>query len=97
VYERYGQRARDWRLPKAEAAREAQAVTVGTDGFAIAAQPRCPGATRTTSLAAARENTDLLAAADFTQTRTDILDLDPPVVCVLAVSHAPAHGWHGTS
>jgi transposase len=34
-YERYGQRARDWRLPKAEAARAAQAVTVGSDGFAL--------------------------------------------------------------
>jgi transposase len=34
-YERYGQRARDWRLPKAEAAREALAVTVGSDGFAL--------------------------------------------------------------
>src|SRR5918994_1323432 len=30
-YERYGQRARDWRLPKAEAARAALAVTVRTD------------------------------------------------------------------
>jgi hypothetical protein len=29
-YARYGQRARDWRLPKAEAARAALAVTVGT-------------------------------------------------------------------
>jgi transposase len=34
-YERYGQRARDWRLPKAEAARAELAVTVGTDGFAL--------------------------------------------------------------
>jgi Transposase DDE domain len=34
-YERYGQRARDWRLPKAEAARAALAVTVGADGFAL--------------------------------------------------------------
>jgi hypothetical protein len=34
-YDRYGQRARDWRLPKAEAARAALAVTVGTDGFAL--------------------------------------------------------------
>jgi transposase len=33
--ERYGQRARDWRLPKAEAARAALAVTVGADGFAL--------------------------------------------------------------
>jgi len=47
-YARYGQRARDWRLPKAEAAREALAVTVGTDGFALleavhAADPATPG------------------------------------------------------
>jgi hypothetical protein len=34
-YERYGQRARDWRLPKAEAARAALAVTVGADGFTL--------------------------------------------------------------
>jgi transposase len=34
-YERYGQRARDWRLPKAEAARSALAVTVGADGFVL--------------------------------------------------------------
>jgi ubiquinone/menaquinone biosynthesis C-methylase UbiE len=55
--------------------------------IAIASQPRCPGATRQTSLDAAREITDLLEAAGFTQTRTEILDLDPPVVCVLAVRH----------
>jgi SAM-dependent methyltransferase len=52
--------------------------------IAIASQPRCPGATRNTSLDAAREITDLLRGAGFTQTRTEILDLDPPVVCVLA-------------
>jgi SAM-dependent methyltransferase len=60
--------------------------------IAIASQPRCPGATRNTSLAAASKITDLLQAAGFTQTRTEILDLDPPVVCVLAVIQAPAHG-----
>jgi ubiquinone/menaquinone biosynthesis C-methylase UbiE len=60
--------------------------------IAIASQPRCPGATRNTSLDAASEITDLLQAAGFTQTRTEILDLDPPVVCVLAVNQAPAHG-----
>lgn len=60
--------------------------------IAIASQPRCPGATRNTSLEAAREITDLLRAAGFTQARTETLDLDPPVVCVLAVSQDPAHG-----
>jgi transposase len=34
-YERYGQRARDWRLPRAEAARAGLAITVGADGFAL--------------------------------------------------------------
>jgi ubiquinone/menaquinone biosynthesis C-methylase UbiE len=57
--------------------------------IAIASQPRCPGATRTTSLDAAGEITDLLQAAGFTRTRTEILDLDPPVVCVLGTNPDP--------
>lgn len=58
--------------------------------IAIASQPRCPGATRNTALDAAAEITDLLRAAGCPQARTEILDLDPPVVCVLAVNQAPA-------
>jgi ubiquinone/menaquinone biosynthesis C-methylase UbiE len=57
--------------------------------IAIASQPRCPGATRSTSLDAAGEITELLQAAGFTQTRAEILDLDPPVVCVLATNPDP--------
>jgi ubiquinone/menaquinone biosynthesis C-methylase UbiE len=57
--------------------------------IAIASQPRCPGATRSTSLDAAREITGLLQAAGFTHTRTEILDLDPPVVCVLGTNPGP--------
>jgi ubiquinone/menaquinone biosynthesis C-methylase UbiE len=57
--------------------------------IAIASQPRCPGATRETSLDAADEITDLLQAAGFTKTRTEILELNPPVVCVLAVNPDP--------
>jgi transposase len=34
-YQRYGQRASDYRLPQAEAARAALAVTVGADGFVL--------------------------------------------------------------
>jgi ubiquinone/menaquinone biosynthesis C-methylase UbiE len=56
--------------------------------IAIASQPRCPGATRDTSLDAARRITDLLESAGFTHPRTEILDLDPPVVCVLALNQA---------
>lgn len=57
--------------------------------IAIASQPRCPGATTSTSLNAAREIEDLLRGASFTQVRTETLDLDPPVVCVLAVNPDP--------
>jgi ubiquinone/menaquinone biosynthesis C-methylase UbiE len=57
--------------------------------IAIASQPRCPGATRSTSLKAAREIEDLLGSAGFTHERTETLDLDPPVVCVIAVNPGP--------
>jgi len=57
--------------------------------IAIASQPRSAGATRSTSLTAGREITDLLEGAGFGQARTEMLDLDPPVVCVLAVNAPP--------
>ena len=56
--------------------------------IAIASQPRHPGATRDPSLAA-RQIADLLRAAGLTRTSTEILDLDPPVVCVLAANPDP--------
>ena len=52
--------------------------------IAIASQPRCPGATRETSAEAARKTESALANAGFTGIRVETLDLDPPVVCVLA-------------
>ena len=52
--------------------------------MAIAAQPRCPGATKDTSTQAAREIEALLHEAGFSLTHVETLDLDPPVVCVLA-------------
>jgi ubiquinone/menaquinone biosynthesis C-methylase UbiE len=60
--------------------------------IAIASQPRCPGATRSMSLHAAREITDLLGSAGFARARTETLELDPPVVCVLAVNQDPDRG-----
>jgi ubiquinone/menaquinone biosynthesis C-methylase UbiE len=54
--------------------------------IAVASQPRCPGATAGTSRKAAREIEALLQDAGYTNTRTQTLDLDPPVVCVLAVT-----------
>ena len=57
----------------------------------IASQPRCPGATASTSRNAARDIEDLLRRAGFTQTRTEMLDLDPPAVCVLAARDRAEH------
>jgi SAM-dependent methyltransferase len=52
--------------------------------IAIVSQPRCPGATATTSRRAAAEIENLLRGAGFTQLGTESLPLDPPAVCVLA-------------
>jgi SAM-dependent methyltransferase len=52
--------------------------------IAIGSQPRCPGATRETSVQAARDIEALLRSAGFSAARTETLDLDPPAVCVLA-------------
>jgi ubiquinone/menaquinone biosynthesis C-methylase UbiE len=58
--------------------------------IAIASQPRCPEDTASTSRNAARQIEALLQDAGYTNTRTETLDLDPPVVCVLAVNPHPA-------
>ncbi|HEV7653097.1 MAG TPA: class I SAM-dependent methyltransferase [Actinophytocola sp.] len=52
--------------------------------IALVSQPRCPGATAATSAAAATELAGLLTEAGFAHLRTETLDLDPPVACVLA-------------
>ncbi|GLW65313.1 hypothetical protein Arub01_35570 [Actinomadura rubrobrunea] len=52
--------------------------------IALVSQPRCPGATRDTTDRAAEELKDLLTQAGFAHFRVEILDLDPPVACVLA-------------
>jgi SAM-dependent methyltransferase len=52
--------------------------------IAIVAQPRCPGATASTSERAADEIRELLRRAGFSWLRTETLPLDPPAVCVLA-------------
>ena len=51
--------------------------------IAIVSQPRCRGATATTSRRAAAEIENLLRGAGFTQLGTESLPLDPPAVCVL--------------
>ena len=52
--------------------------------IAVVSQPRCPGATRATSAAAADELAALLSDAGFEDARVETLELDPPAVCVLA-------------
>lgn len=56
--------------------------------IAIASQPRCPGATATTSRNAARDIETLLADAGFAHLMTQTLPLSPPAVCVLATRPA---------
>jgi SAM-dependent methyltransferase len=60
--------------------------------IALVSQPRCPGATRDTTTRAARELADLLTRAGFDDIRTETLELDPPVACVLAVRPTPPAG-----
>ncbi|WP_232664710.1 class I SAM-dependent methyltransferase [Pseudonocardia sp. TRM90224] len=53
--------------------------------IALVSQPRCPGATAAMSAAAAEELAALLEEAGLGAQRVEMLDLDPPVACVLAV------------
>ncbi|MEV5322643.1 class I SAM-dependent methyltransferase [Nonomuraea sp. NPDC052634] len=54
--------------------------------IALVSQPRCPGASRETTVRAARELRDLRERAGFAGFRVETLELDPPVACVLAVN-----------
>jgi SAM-dependent methyltransferase len=66
--------------------RELRALLRPGGRIALASQPRCPGATRDTTVRAGRELEDLLTQAGCNRLRTETLDLDPPVACVLAVN-----------
>jgi SAM-dependent methyltransferase len=52
--------------------------------IALVSQPRSPGANRATTVRAAQELQDALTEAGFTRLRVEVLELDPPVACVLA-------------
>jgi SAM-dependent methyltransferase len=58
--------------------------------IAIVSQPRCPGATRGTSVKAADELVEKLTAAGYACVHVETLNLNPPVVCVLGT--APSDG-----
>jgi ubiquinone/menaquinone biosynthesis C-methylase UbiE len=53
---------------------------------AIVSQPRCPGATSEHTERAEQEIRQQLQQAGFTDLRSERLELDPPVVCVLATT-----------
>ena len=71
-----------WREP-AERLKALQRLMRPGGRIAIVFQPRCPGATAETTVAAGREIAARLTAAGFTRIRSDTLALTPPVVCVL--------------
>ena len=52
--------------------------------IAIVSQPRCPGATNVHTERAEQEIRQQLHQAGFSDLRSERLELDPPVVCVLA-------------
>jgi ubiquinone/menaquinone biosynthesis C-methylase UbiE len=56
--------------------------------IAIASQPRCPGASSETSRQAAQQIEAAVTAAGFVAARTETLELDPPVVCVISTRAA---------
>jgi ubiquinone/menaquinone biosynthesis C-methylase UbiE len=73
-----------WPAPAEQLAELRRRLTPGSGRIAIVSQPRCPGATADTSRTAAEEIKTLLHSAGYTRTRTEVLDLSPPAVCVLA-------------
>jgi SAM-dependent methyltransferase len=80
-----------WPEPNARL-RELHALLRPGGLIAIAAQPRCPGATAATSEAAGMELVARLRTAGFHDVRLERLDLQPPVVC--ALGRAVAEGRH---
>lgn len=70
--------------------KELRALLRAGGTIAIASQPRGRGATADTSSKAGGGIETSLRAAGFSATRVETLDLDPPVVCVLAVSAGTA-------
>lgn len=74
--------------------REIRALLRRGGRIALVSQPRSPGATAATSAAAAHRLTALLAEAGFEDIRTETLGLDPPVVCVLAVTERISDAAH---
>jgi SAM-dependent methyltransferase len=71
-----------WRDPD-ERLKELRSLMRPGGRIAIVSQPRCPGATAQTTVAAGREIAARLTEAGFTRIRSETLALKPPVVCVI--------------
>jgi len=71
-----------WREPDARL-KELHRLMRPGGRIAIVSQPRCPGATAETTVAAGREIAARLTVAGFTGIWSDTLALKPPVVCVV--------------
>ena len=71
-----------WREPD-ERLKELHSLMRSGGRIAIVSQPRCPGATAETTVAAGREIGTRLTGAGFTCIRSDTLALKPPVLCVI--------------
>jgi ubiquinone/menaquinone biosynthesis C-methylase UbiE len=69
-----------------ERLRELRSLMRDGGTIAIVSQPRCPGATAEHTTKAEENIRSQLADAGFDHDRSEWLDLDPPVVCVLARS-----------
>lgn len=75
-----------------ERLRELRGLLRPAGRIALVSQPRCPGATRGTTVRAAQELQELLTRAGFTDPRVATLDLAPPAACVLATNPASRMG-----
>jgi SAM-dependent methyltransferase len=71
-----------WREPD-ERLKELLSLMRPGGRIAIVSQPRWPGATAQTTVAAGREIAARLTEAGFTRIRSETLALKPPVVCVI--------------
>lgn len=74
-----------WADPDADLARLREVLQPG-GVIAVVNQPRCRGATAETTAAGGREIAQRLVASGFGDIRTETLELDPPVACVLGVN-----------
>jgi hypothetical protein len=72
-----------WRDPPARLADLARRMRPG-GRVALVSQPRCPGATAETTVAAGRELAAYLRGARFSDLRSETLNLRPPAVHVVA-------------